>query len=200
MSASDDRILCPDCGDETPVTANAGLQQCAHCRSQFFLAEDDSVIDDENALHEAVNQQIKEPVLNTRHIRSISLERRAVYRKRTWVIVAAMLLIGSAGQAAFLAYGDVRQALWMRAAAFAVLAFGMFVSGVWFAQKIKPLTAEAEAMKLRDPETSPDFSTLSSGGQFVDALRQMAGDNAAGPADTRKREGSASGSFPAKRG
>ena len=169
-----DRVTCPDCGVQTPVAPAAGPQECAHCKSQFFVPDDDSTIDDETSLYEAVNQHsATEPLLSGRHIRAVSLEQRAVYRNRTWVIVAALVCLGTAGQSFWLAYVASRSGDWPRMAAYVVLAFGLVVGAAWFGRKAKAFTAEAAAMKMREPETPPDFSTLSSGTQFVSALEQM---------------------------
>jgi hypothetical protein len=195
MADFTDVVTCPDCGVETPVAPAAGPQQCAHCKSQFFVPDDDSTIDDETALFEAVNRQTQtEPLLSGRHIRAVSLEQYAVYRNRTWVIVASLVCLGSAGQSLWLASAASRLGDWPRAAAYVVLAIGLVVGAVWFGRKIKALTAAAAAMKMPDPATPPDFSTLSSGGQFVEALEEMTAE------ERLSRTGDSSGPSPSGEG
>jgi hypothetical protein len=185
MSEDAPTIPCPSCGE--PVSpAPTPIQQCPHCGEQFFVEGDPDESDEDQEAREMIEQRIMRDRerLDDRHIKVIQLEKRGLYRSRTWMLVIAGLLVGVAGQLVWLgvrqwagtdATGDAPAQAPdpQRGAAYFVIAAGLVVFSVRFFRRARRYLQEARAMTLPEPTTPPDFSTLSDGSQIVDNLRSM---------------------------
>ena len=183
---------CPACGHAISPSdtagSNASLLQCPQCGEQFFATEtdeiDSSFDDDEAARQELEDRQTSAQTddaspdlstLNERRIRAVVIERRAVYRSRSWAIVLAGVCVVGAGQMVLLIVRAVSDgAVTGRTIGFMVATPVALVLTVYFARKAVEFGRRAAQVRTPDPQTAPDFSTLSDGSQTVRNLQDMA--------------------------
>ncbi len=183
---------CPACGHAISPSdtagSNASLLQCPRCGEQFFATEPDEIDsssdDDEAARQELEDRQTSAQTddaspdlstLNERRIRAVVIERRAVYRSRSWAVVLAGVCVVGAGQMVLLIVRAVSDgAVTVRTIGFMVATPVALVLTVYFARKAAEFGRRAAQVRTPDPQTAPDFSTLSDGSQTVRNLQDMA--------------------------
>lgn len=168
-----DSLRCPACdADFEPQPGT--VQQCPACGEQFFATQSADETDEDRDAQLALEQRLQDQsqTLDNRHIRFVQLEKRSLYRWRTWMLVIALGCVGLAGQ---LVWIGVRQ--WTsdstRSIAYFVVAVGVGVFSLRFFARAQRYLKQAQTMSLAEPTTPPDFSTLSDGSQIVDQLRSM---------------------------
>lgn len=185
MPENDTTLTCPACG-EPFSPADASIQQCPSCGEQFFVDAEELETDEDREARDAVERRRMQERdrLDNRRIRVVQLEKRSLYRSRSWMLVLAMGLVGIAGQLVWL---GIRHLVGTsasedsaavapdiaRAIAYFVIAVGLVAMGVRFYARARRYLREARAMTLPEPATPPDFSTLNDGSQIVDNLRAM---------------------------
>jgi hypothetical protein len=183
MIAAVQFLDCPACG-KAFAAAEGSLQICPVCGHQFFLQEPE-VAEYDDAAREAAEMRIESEreKLDLRHIKAIQLERRSIFRNRTWLLVGAWTCIGVAGQLVWLGVrwflpvsplqGWVRPPNPVRGAAYMVLAAGLVIFSIHFFRHARRLLIVAKQTVIPEPSTPPDFEPLSDGSQFVSQLSQM---------------------------
>lgn len=166
-------ISCPSCGNQF-IPAEQALQQCPACREQFFVQMSDETSDEEARAILELEQHFRDTQdrLNQKQIRMVQLEKRSFYRKRTWVLVLALGMLGLAGQ---LIWQAVEWVLDRPSYAFAylILALGLIVGSIRFFAKAMHYDRLARKASFTPPTDPPDFSTLGDGSQIVANLEQM---------------------------
>ena len=184
MSQGSTQFLdCPACGKSFAASETA-LQICPVCGHQFFLQDEVEAAYDDEA-REAMEKRLgrEREKLDQRHIRAIQLDRRSIYRNRTWVLVLAFTCIGLAGQLAWLGAwwfvekqrgGYDRPINVPRGIAYFVIAGCLAIFSVWFFRKARRLREAAEQTLIPEPESEPDFEPLSDGSQFASHLSELA--------------------------
>lgn len=185
---ADPSIDCPRCRQALALQDGA-LQRCPHCAEQFYLEVEEEESDEDREAREAIEQRAAEEKerLDDRRIQVVQLEKRGLYRARSWALVVAMGCMGIAGQLVWLGvnwFRDLpaevgppaireRASDPIRGVAYFVIAVGLAVVSIRFFRKARRYLLEAKAMSLPEPTTPPDFSTLSDGSQIVDELKRM---------------------------
>lgn len=174
MTKGPDPISCPNCASQF-IPADQALQQCPTCQRQFFIPiPDETSDDDETQVHLELEQRFREAQdrLNQKHIRIVQLEKRALYRKRTWMLVLAMGMFGLAGQVVWRGVEWFSIHPWY-ALAYLIVASGLMVGSVRFFAQAGHYSRLAREVRLPEPTEPPDFSTLSDGSQIVENLNRM---------------------------
>lgn len=171
--------MVPQDGDRSAVDARVSETEMAEDQdeSQAFEIVDDAE-EEVDADAEAVaqleaRQQAEREHLNQRHIKAVTLEKRAIYRKRTYMLVLGVACIVGILQACWLAIGEARGERWLRVASLLTIAIGLSLAPSWFFRRAREYRIEAERTSLPEPETPPDFSTLSDGSQFAKNLENL---------------------------
>lgn len=187
-------LPCPACGQpvapDAAVAGNPNLLQCPACGEQFFAAED-SAIDpsdaDEQArreLEERHRSRLDEEKhaaatqeLSDRRIRLIAMERRALYRSRSWGVILAGVCAVASAQLLIFVLADLRRQNARAVTGLYTIGIPLLLLGVWFfAKKAADFHALAKRTHLTEPDHAPDFSPLSDGSQHVKNLEAMGDD------------------------
>jgi hypothetical protein len=155
--------------------------QCPQCGQQFFVstdgAEELASADDEGQTQTPEDDAKADADLSELRIRQVSDLRRGAIRSRSWLIVVAVACVVGAGQLIYLA---VRQyhAGHRRGALRDVLCAAVALLIVpYLVRRIRQLGNEIRETRLKDPQTPPDFSTLSDGSQRWTNLEDLTGKN-----------------------
>ena len=170
---------CPSCAAPVaPPADGSPILQCPQCGTQFFLPEsndpDDAVLDYAPPGSPIPTPDIATHDLDALRIRHISTLRRGAYRNRSYGIITAGVLIVGAIELVLMAIDFVRHIGWRaRPISYLCFAAAALLGAGFFAYRIIELTQEIRRSALQEPETPPDFSTLSDGSQQVQALEQM---------------------------
>jgi hypothetical protein len=165
-------FTCPGCGRSfvPPFLPTDGLLTCPGCDAQFFGAV--HVSDEDREAEERLRLAYEDRAqrLGDLHQNKVLLERRHQFRTRTYVILGAAALVLTAWQLCALAAArnrttgspGIRGGIYLALAAVAL----------WFVwpcvRKIRAINRALATPVLTDPDTPPDFSTLSDGSQLVD--------------------------------
>ena len=103
-------------------------------------------------------------------IRAVSAEKQALYRHRSYMLVLAGTCAVGAVQCVWLA---VHRAMSLRQVSYVLVAVVL----TWLCRKFfmhaQRYRQEAERTLLENPDTTPDFSTLSNGQQFARHLDEL---------------------------
>jgi len=153
------------------------LLVCPHCGHQFFIeiAPPEEESDDEaarEALRRKVEQeQDRERELDGLRIRALSTERRAMYRTRSFLILAVAgcvfgiyLIINELIHGQFNLAGKISMV---------TLAIGCAMGIPFFGKKIATLQEELRRPVLQDPVDPPDFEPLADGNPPWKQLEEM---------------------------
>ncbi len=165
---------CPACGAVFEPQPGA-VQQCVVCGEQFFLqVEEADETDEDREARLALERRLadKSQSLDDRHIRFVQLEKRSLYRSRTWMLVIGLGCVGMAGQLIWIGARQWSQDA-TRGIAYFVVAIGIGLFSLRFFARARRYLEQARTMSLPEPTTPPDFSTLSDGSQIVDQLHNM---------------------------
>ena len=169
----DDRFhfTCPNCHASVAVheLPDGGLVHCPSCEAQFFAVSEVSDIDRDELDRMEQDRQARERHLGDLHQNKVLLERRALFRGRTYLtlllgvclFVALQLSLYSSNRYYHDGYSP-------RLLAYGLCVIGCVAVSVAALRKIRRLNAELRRPLLPDPTTPPDFSTLSDGSQLAE--------------------------------
>jgi hypothetical protein len=160
--------ICPHCGQ--PVGAPAGTAAeftCPHCGGTFATPA--------FAIGSDPHEPSRDDELDALRIRQLSALRRATYRSRSYAVIAMIVCVVAAVQAAVLLARHVMQGAFAGATvALACIVVAAAYGSWFFAHRAARLHAEATAPRLTDPPPrEPDFSQLSNGSQRWKSLEQI---------------------------
>jgi DNA-directed RNA polymerase subunit RPC12/RpoP len=162
---------CPTCGSEVSVAAlpENGLLACPACGAEFFAAADASDEDRELAEQLALDYEVRERHLADLATNQVLLERRSLFRTRTYFAVGIVFFIGLALQlASSLALRLAVESFGAGSAGYVAATVAALLLAVVCFRKIRELNAELAKPVLAEPATPPDFSTLSDGSEYAD--------------------------------
>ena len=114
--------------------------------------------------------------IDAARVRQLSALRRGAYRTRSYCFVALGLCAVAAAQLVLFAVRHVRAAGWqLRPVGYVCGALAAAMAGAFFFRRAAELNRELRQRPaaLADPQTPPDFSTLSDGSQSWKNLEQM---------------------------
>ena len=165
-------FTCPSCGHafEPAAVPAEGLLTCPACAAQFFGTAE--VSDEDRAAEEQIRLEYEARArrIGDLHRNKVLIERRHQFRTRTYVVLGAAALVITAWQLCAFAAARNRAtgSLGVRGAVYLALAV-VAVGFLWpCVRKIRAMNRALATPVLTDPETPPDFSTLSDGSQLID--------------------------------
>jgi hypothetical protein len=148
----------------SPVTPHDHLESSGDA---LFAVEDDLTDEgspDSRDSHYRSSRRSND--LSTARIRDLSAARRALIRIRSWCVVGALVSGVAVAELGWLLALHVRQQGWFwKPVLYAALIPLAGFWAVYFARRALVATEELRKPVLQDPETPPDFSTLSDGSQ-----------------------------------
>jgi hypothetical protein len=156
-------FICPHCGQSVDIADVLGRQTacCPHCNLEFSLPQPPALDD-------------RASELDGLRIRQLATLRRTTYRSRSYAIIAAGACAVLAAQLLFMTVRQVLGSGWSARTVLYVLVALLAVWGAWFfIGRVIALHREARRSPLADPETPPDFSTLSDGSQRIKNLEEI---------------------------
>jgi len=172
-SAPELSFLCPTCQQAVVVDAvpENGLLQCPHCGAEFFATAVETDEDREEIRRLELEQRVREDRLVDLKRNKVLLERRSLYRTRTYFIIGMVLFISWSMQLTF--YAARRAIIESEGLSLRVcLYLAAIVVILYFAylclRKILAIHAELAEPVQHEPTKPPDFSTLSDGSQRLD--------------------------------
>lgn len=164
---------CPGCGElVTPAALSGSLFQCPRCGQQFFAAADEDAPEESETLDSNSASHPDEPLSGLR-IRQISTLRRAAYRSRSWVIIAAGVCIVASLKLLLTAVTDIRAGRRALSIGYGLAAVALFIIGGRFVRRALAMTQRIHEARQPEPPEPPDFSTLSDGSQRWKNLEDM---------------------------
>jgi ribosomal protein L37AE/L43A len=169
---------CPNCGQTVEVPRGVGgFVSCPHCSEQFVAGSADGEEHDEHAreaLEAKLRERQDESELDAIRIRQLSVVQRTAARTRNYYIVGMLLLIATAGQLIFKACIRAKYHLFgFRGWAYLFFAAAALVACVYVFRRVMEATREIHTTGLEEPQTPPDFSSLSDGSQHWKNLEEM---------------------------
>lgn len=171
-------FACPDCGE--PVQATPGpvarLLECPACEERFLIpAEDGSTeLPTDPEPSEEERDARAESELNALRMRHIVVARRTAIRSRTYAILGAGACIMGAIKLGIMTWHETRAAGWtLRPVSFVLFAVVACLGALYFLGRAAYWQRESRAHKIPDPDTPPDFSTLSDGSQHARNLENL---------------------------
>ncbi len=176
---------CPECGDAVPSPADEmqNVLICPTCGHQFFIeirpVEDDS---DEAEAREALERKLAEKGqdFDAARVRALAAERKAIIRLRSYWLAAAGACVVGIGQCIWTVATGILPYSTTRVPLTRVQYIALFVVIAWCLiglriawRKARAIAIELDKPLQTDPETPPDFSTLSDGSQAWKNLEHM---------------------------
>jgi len=166
-------FACPSCQQAVFVDAvpENGLLKCPHCGGEFFATAVESDEDREEIQRLELEQRVREDRLVDLKRNKVLLERRSLYRTRTYFIIGMVLFISWAMQLTF--YSARRaiiegEGLSLRVCLYLAAIVVMIFFAYLCLRKILSINAELAEPVQHEPTAPPDFSTLSDGSQRLD--------------------------------
>jgi hypothetical protein len=156
----------------SPVTPHEHLESTGDA---LFVVEDD-LTDEERADSRDADYRTsrRSNDLSTARIRDLSASRRALIRIRSWCVVGALVSAAAVAELGWLLALHVQQRGWFwKPVLYAALIPLASFWAVYFARRAVVATRELRKPVLKDPDTPPDFSTLSDGSQQWKNLEGM---------------------------
>jgi uncharacterized membrane protein YqaE (UPF0057 family) len=168
-------LTCPSCQQDFEADVAAGsFPSCPHCHQAVTV--DEPLTDDE-----ATRPQDDE--LSALRIRATAAERRALVRQRSHLLIGAVLCLAAAVQLCvrfaelLLLAGAWQSPLLMDTLLFALLyALGVILAvhlGKRWLTRSRELKEQYSHSSLSEPQTPPDYESLSDGSQHLRALDEM---------------------------
>jgi hypothetical protein len=112
--------------------------------------------------------------LDELRIRQVAMLRRSAYRARSYAMLAAAVCAIATLELPYMAIREVSAVGWgVWPIARLMLTIVAFRGMIFFARKAGQLNREALHVKLPEPSTPPDFSTLNDGSQFAKNLDEV---------------------------
>jgi hypothetical protein len=171
-------FACPDCGE--PIQAAPGpvprLLDCPACEERFLIPALDGSTDlpTDPEPTEAEHAARAQSELDGLRMRHMVVTRRTAIRSRTYAILGAALCVMGAVKLVMMTVQDIRAAGWGRwPAAFMIGAIACCCGMAYFLGRAAHWQRESRAEKMPEPETPPDFSTLSDGSQYAKNLENL---------------------------
>ena len=166
------QFACPFCRGpiEIPSIMPTGFLLCPHCNQQFVLSGDESA--------EHIDDGAEEPSsgheLDGRRIAQLSSERRAIYRSRSYCIIALVGCLVGASELIYEAILRLQAHLgFVRPVLYLLAAIGLFVLCGYFSKLAIQFHREARRSTEIQSHPAPDFSKLSDGSQRARNLEQL---------------------------
>ncbi len=132
-----------------------------------------SVVDDTADQVESTAESPEQ--LNSTRIQQLTKLRRATIRSRSWCLIGAVVGFAAVVELIHKIVQYVHQdhgwGLWP--SVFVLIAIGSGVMALLFSRRVIELHREIQKPLLDDPQTPPDFSTLSDGSQRWKNLEEM---------------------------
>jgi hypothetical protein len=156
-------FTCPHCQQlvEINLPNEHKIVTCPHCNAEFAVPEVQPYDD-------------RSGELDGLRIRQLSTLKRSGYRSRSYAIIAAGACAVIAAQLVLLTFRQVRMVGWSARAIGYALLVPVVLWGAWhFIGRAMALHRETRRSSLADPQSTPDFSTLSDGSQRVKNLEDM---------------------------
>lgn len=170
--ADDGRAQCPYCSTRfpAPVAETAGATAPPPPPTgETFHVEDDAEPADEPEANAPDDRAI-----NRNKVRQLSALRRGLYRTRSYVVTTAVALLVVTVQLAIMTVGHVRLKGWgARPAGYACAAAAAALGAGLFVRKTGEINRELRTPTLAEPDTPPDFSTLSDGSDYWRRLEDL---------------------------
>jgi predicted RNA-binding Zn-ribbon protein involved in translation (DUF1610 family) len=169
---------CPSCGQtvEAAPEETARLLACPNCGEHLLIP----AIDGSTELRdeaEAAREEValgKEAELDGLRMRNVVALRRTAMRSRSYAIVGGCACVVGAVKLGLMTYDEVKVAGW---GVWPTAFVGLIALAVWAARycfrRAAHWAREGAATVLPEPETPPDFSTLSDGSQHAKNLEQI---------------------------
>ena len=171
-SAAGVGYACPSCGHDFAVAAPPadGLVTCPACGAEFFATPELSDEDRAEVERMELDQEVRAQRLVGLKRNVVLLERRSLFRTRSYVIVAMGVCVVAALQlTVYTAQRWVFQGVGLRVSLY-LATIGVMLALAWLCLwKIWDLNEEIAKPAQKDPAEPPDFSTLSDGSQVLDA-------------------------------
>ena len=163
-------FVCPICGGRLLV-APSNVEQIAACP----LCHEDMTIP---AMVETQDADLSaggpnDDELDALRIQQRATLRRAIYRSRSYAIIAAVVCVVATVQLGQFAYRAIRtnSAVWAVAYLFAMI--GSALGAIYFYRRALALHQETRRPELSAPEHPPDFSTLGDGSEQWQKLHDV---------------------------
>ena len=168
---------CPACGTVIDVTPGetAAVVSCPACGEHVLIPAVDGSTElaqeEEAAARRAEERQSELDGLRMRHV---IVTRRAAIRSRTYNVLGAAGCVMAAVKLGIIAVQQGRRAGWHAAqGALVVMAVAAVYFGWHFLQRARAWGRESRGSAMPEPETPPDFSTLSDGSQHARSLEEL---------------------------
>jgi DNA-directed RNA polymerase subunit RPC12/RpoP len=170
---------CPECGEDVAATpgAVARLIDCPACEERFLIpAENGSTVIPEDPEPTDEEREAKaESELDGLRMRHVVVVRRAAMRSRTYAIIGAAGCLLGVAKLAIMTWKETRGGtawgLWP--VTYVGVAIAALFGAAYFLRRAAHWQRESLAGKIPDPETPPDFSTLSDGSQHARNLEDL---------------------------
>ncbi|HEX4796421.1 MAG TPA: hypothetical protein VH370_21710 [Humisphaera sp.] len=173
---SDAPYICPHCGVNIPRSEGPMLQ-CAACQ-ELLVTQENSLEQESHPAAPRVGPTAEDELSHLR-ILQISTLRRTAARARSYCIIGAGVFLITAIELGLRVAGELRtnpdplKTLHNEIALQSLVAIAA-IWGLWyFTRRIIALTRELSQTMLDEPNTPPDFSTLSDGSQPIRDLENM---------------------------
>ncbi len=161
-------FTCPHCQQEVAVDAVEPhpFITCPYCGGEFAVPRAEPEEQDEAEARRR-DEEAREAELDGMKIKQISAGRRAAIRARTYLWVGIGGCIAIIGELIHKTYQRITyEHRWdLKAFAFVVGAIAALYGTGYFYRHAAAIGEELKQPLLKDPETPPDFSTLSDGTQ-----------------------------------
>ena len=164
---------CPGCGElVSPAALSGSLFQCPRCGRQFFAAAVEDVPEESETLDSTSGSHPDEPLSELR-IKQVSGLRRAAYRSRSWVIIAAGVCLVAGLKLLLTSITDIRAGRRAMPIGYGLAAVALFMIGGHLVRRAVAMTRRIQEARQPDPAEPPDLSTLSDGSQRWKSLEDM---------------------------
>lgn len=175
-SSSQPEYVCPNCGEPLdPAQAHQGVMDCPHCGQAVSLATDDELQASSVSGSELSAPRLApdDDELSGVKIRQIADLRRGAVRTRSWLFISIFACAVGAIQLIFLAISGYRAGLRLAAGGDVAAAVLALLLSLYFGKRAIAAHREIQQSHLEEPQTPPDFSTLSNGNQYSANLEKM---------------------------
>ena len=177
----DDRLRafeCPACGErvEAEVEEVARLVECPACGEAFVIPALDGSTDvpDADAAGEERKAHDELQELDSLRMRHLIVTRRTAIRTRTYFVTGAFGCLVGGVELVIMTVNEVRRVGWhLRQVGFVLSALLGFWGAVCLFQRAAYWGRQGRAVTIPEPETPPDFTTLSDGSQYARNLENL---------------------------
>jgi hypothetical protein len=174
-------FTCPHCNQAVEAEPGETAQTiaCPVCGQTFVLPSADGSLDlpEENDRDAAALEHAhaaREQELDGLRVRNLVVAKRAAIRSRTYAIVGAVLCLMTAIDMVISTVTDVRKGGWHpKEVGYVMVAAAALLALIPLVQNAILYGRESKAVVIPEPETPPDFSTLSDGSQISEQLKDV---------------------------